>query len=184
MHWWIVIGIILVLLYVCRPKPSVASVTQPDPVSPVPAPPGVPPTLLQILQKVTDAQTPNMVAPVRDAPYDDDEIKQVLRPLLDKINGLGAKVVMVGNAHKAAKTFDANNMVQYTVTWSVYDARENVSVLLATTLLVTSSAMYAKEMRLATPPSTHDTLGTATNEIVYAEFVDPSVLFQTEFRKP
>lgn len=183
-YWWIVIGIVLILLYVCRPKPNVALITQPVPASPVPAPSGVPLSLLQILQTVTDVQVPPMVAPVRDVPYDDEEIKQILRPLLAKINGLGANVVMVGNAVKASKTVDGNGMVQYTVTWSVYDARDNVSVLLTTTLLVTSSAMYAKDVRLATPPPTNDSLGTLSKDVEYAEFVDPVTLFQTESRNP
>lgn len=118
--------------------------------TPAPATPqGIPATLTQKLAAAVDAQIPVVMTSGSAVQYDDDEIAQITRAILAKINSQDEQLTLIQVA-SAAKTVDSYKTVSYEMRASVYDAKENISVLIDIGVLIPASGtMYIRKLRLS-----------------------------------
>lgn len=121
-----------------------------DNVTPPPVPPpGIPQTLAQKLAKAVDTQIPVVMTSGSSVQYDEDEVSQIVRAVLAKINAQDERLTLIQVA-STAKTIDSYKTVSYDMRASVYDAKENISVLVDIGVLIpVSGTMYIRRLRLA-----------------------------------
>ena len=124
--------------------------------APVDLLPGVPQTLVTHLAQTTDEAIPVVMTAGKAVPYDDDDIRQVVRQALDRLNSLGEKVTFI-QVVSASKTVDSYKTVAYEVVFSAYDGRENVGVKLSLSALVpVSGKLYLRAFTMFNTPGQKD----------------------------
>lgn len=144
--------------------------------APVTQLPGVPATLITHLAQTTDSQIPVVMTAGNQVPYDDEDIKQVVRYGLDRLNLLGQKVSLI-QVVSAAKTSDSYKTVAYDIVFSAYDGRENVGVKLSLSVLVPlSGKLYIRSFKMFNTPSEKDAGPPgpgADSQAEFARYEDP-----------
>lgn len=125
----------------------------PAPTDPMP---GVPPNLIAKLARVADTQIPVVMTSGTPVPHGEDEIRQIVRQALARLNALDERVSLI-QVTSAAKTVDSYKTVAYDIVISVHDGRENVGVLLSLAVLVpVSGKLYIRSFRMFNSPSDRD----------------------------
>ena len=129
-----------------KTKPDVAM--RPN-VSPAPVPPpGIPLDLSSKMARVVDTAIPVVMTSGRPVPYDEDEVGQLVRRVLARLNSMGENVSLI-KVISVSKTQDSYKTVTYDLVISVFDATNNVGMMLTVSILIpVSGAMYVREFRL------------------------------------
>lgn len=119
-------------------------------ITPAPATPqGIPQTLTQKLAAAVDTQIPVVMTSGSAVQYDEDEVAQIVRAILTKINAQDEQLTLIQVA-STTKTIDSYKTVSYEMRASVYDAKENISVLIDIGVLIpVSGTMYIRKLRLS-----------------------------------
>lgn len=118
--------------------------------TPPPVPPqGIPQTLTQKMANAVDTQIPVVMTSGSAVQYDEEEVGRIVRAVLGKINAQDERLTLIQVA-STAKTIDSYKTVAYDMRASVYDAKENISVLVDISVLIpVSGTMYIRKLRLA-----------------------------------
>lgn len=154
---------------------SVPPVQLQNNATPPPATPqGIPQTLTQKMANAVDTQIPVVMTSGSAVQYDEDEVAQIVRAVLAKINAQDEQLTLIQVA-STAKTIDSYKTVSYEMRASVYDAKENISLLIDIGVLIpVSGTMYIRKLRL-----TQDAAETVRGPAAYeasgglAEYEDP-----------
>lgn len=149
---WRTVAVLAVLAWVVwwvwrRQGPRVPTVElQPNTAPPPPPLPGVPLTLTAKMAKVVDTQIPVVMTSGTSVPFDEDDIRQVVRVVLARLNALDESVSFIQQV-SASKTQDSYKTVAYDLVVSVHDAKENVGLTLAISVLVAvSGTLYVRKL--------------------------------------
>lgn len=147
----VVAALALLAWWVLRRPPATAVPELPmrPNATPQPAPlPGVPLSLSTKMAMVVDTQIPVVMTSGTPVPYDDDDIRQVVRSVLAKLNAMDESVTVI-QVVSASKTQDSYKTVAYDVVASVHDAKENVGMLLDVSALVpVSGKLYVRKLQM------------------------------------
>lgn len=147
------IGLVAWWVWTNQPKKMPDVVMQPNTPAPVAQVPGVPPTVVSKMARVADTQIPVVMTSGTAVQYGDDEIRQVIRQVLDRLNAMDEKMTLIQVA-SASKTVDSYKTVAYDIVASMYDSRENVGMLVAMSVLVPASGkLYVRSLKLHNSPS-------------------------------
>jgi hypothetical protein len=122
---------------------------QPNATAPPVPPPGIPVTITAKMARVVDPLIPVVMTSGATVPYTEDEVNQIVRSVLGRLNSLDEQVTLI-QVVSVSKTQDSYKTVAYDIAMNVYDARENVGMQLLTTVLVpVSGLMYVRQLKLA-----------------------------------
>lgn len=128
-----------------RPLVQMESNATPAP----PAPPGIPPNLPEKLAIAVDTQIPVVMTSGSPVQYGEDEIAQIVRSVLARINHMDEQLTLIQVA-SASKTTDSYKTVSYDIRASVHDSRDNISMLLDMAVLIpVNGSLYIRKLRLA-----------------------------------
>lgn len=145
----------------------------PAPVDPLP---GISPNIVTKLARVPDAQIPVVMTSGASVQYGDDEVRQVIRLVLDRLNSMGERVSLI-QLTSASKTLDSYKTVAYDIVFFAHDARENVGMLLSLSALVpVSGKLYVRSLKMYNTPADRDPGPPAAGDnprAALAEYEDP-----------
>lgn len=154
--------------------PLVPNVTPP----PVP-PPGIPLTLAEKMAKVVDTAIPVVMTSGSTVPYDDDEINQLVRRVLARLNAMGESVSLI-KVVSSSKTQDSYKTVSYEIVISAFDSKSTVGLMLTISALVpVSGTLYVRTFKLYhnAPPrekaTTAEPSAAYDQPSLYAQYEDP-----------
>lgn len=136
--------------------------------------PGVSSTLLTKIARVPDVQIPVVMTSGSVVPYGEDEVRQIVRRVLERLNAMGESVSLI-QVVSVSKTLDSYKTVAYELVISVHDSKQTVGMMLSLSVLVpVSGEVYVRSFRPYNttvdtgPPGAGDHAGS-----VFAEFEDP-----------
>ena len=147
---------------------------QDNEAAPPPVPPGVPLSLVEKMASLVNPKIPVVMTSGSAVPYDDADVRQVLREVLDKLNALGEAVSLI-HVVNVSKTVDSYKTVTYDIVFNVHDAKAIVGLMLAVTVLVPNTGVrYIRRFELFHKPTTEGPTGTPeVNSRELAAFEDP-----------
>ena len=152
-----------------EPRVPVAALPAPEP-----APAGLPEPLVQKMQSAQDEAAPVVMTAGTPVEYDDDEVADVARRALGRVNAQGEALALL-QVVSAKKTVDAYKTVAYELVCNTYDTKTNVGVLLSIkALLDVNGKLYISQLRpyhSVPDPMAH--LGAASDPAPPADFEDP-----------
>jgi hypothetical protein len=153
-----------------KEKPTVP--LQSNPVSAPPTPAGIPLTLTQKMARVTDIAIPVVMTSGTQVEYDDDEVNQLVRRVLSKLNAMGEQVSLIKTV-SVSKTQDSYKTVAYDIIMNAYDAVHNIGLMLALSILVpVSGQLYVRQLRMYhdAETATNAGPGAASDPVGYAPY--------------
>ena len=175
----VVVGVLLAVVWWVwreRSKTKPEVMMQPNLTPAPPLPPGIPLTLGEKMAQLIDTSIPVVLTSGSPVPHDDDEIRQLLRVVLGRLNALGEAVTLT-DIVSVAKTQDSYKTVAYDIVCNVYDARANVGMMQTISLLVPmSGTLYIRQYKMTQDvPSKAGGggLGAASDPVEYAAYEDP-----------
>ena len=159
-----------------KAAPDVAvQANTPAPADPLP---GISPNVVSKLARVPDAQIPVVMTSGSSVQYGDDEIRQVIRHALERLNSMGERVSLI-QVTSASKTLDSYKTVAYDIVFSAHDAQENVGMLLSLSALVpVSGELFVRSLKMYNTPAERNPGPPAAGDnprAALAEYEDPVV---------
>ena len=129
-------------------RPAVAE--RPNAPAPsLPPAPGLSATLLSKMERCADTQIPVVMTSGSSVPWGEDEVRLVIQHALNRLNEMDEQVTFLQRV-SVSKTVDAFKTVAYDIVTHVYDARQNVGLMVSLSALVpVSGRLYVRSLRLS-----------------------------------
>lgn len=123
---------------------------QPNVTAPPVPPPGVPLSVAAKMAAAVDELIPVVMTSGATVQYDDSEIRQIVRKVLDRVQDENLTLIQVASA---SKTIDSYKTVAYDIVVNLHDSRENVGLLVSISALVPlSNTLYVRSFRMVHSP--------------------------------
>lgn len=125
------------------------------------APAGTPASLPAKMAQVVDTQIPVVMTAGEAVPYDEDEVKGIVKGVLDQLNARDENVTLIQLVN-TSKTVDSYKTVAYDVLVNVHDNKANVGLQLFMSVLVAATGKrFVRALRMAQSPEQPATQGPA-----------------------
>lgn len=156
-----------------KTKPEV--VLQPNATPAPPLSPGIPVSLGEKMARLVDTAIPVVSTSGAPVPHDDDEIRQLVRVVLGRVNAMGESISLM-NIVSVSKTQDSYKTVTYDIVCNVYDAQANLGMMHTISVLIpVSGTLYIREYKMTqdVPSKAGAGLGAASDPAEFAAYEDP-----------
>lgn len=173
----LVIGIMAAIVwYIWRrgwkTKPTVPLTNNSSPAPPAPA--GISLTFTEKLARLVDTAIPVVMTSGSVVQYDEDEIGQIVRQVLQRLNAMGESVTLM-KVVDVSKTQDSYKTVTYDILINVHDAITRVGLLLNLSVLIpVSGTLYIRKFQMYNKPESQGAgLQAATDPAGFASYDSP-----------
>lgn len=156
---------------------DVSQVQMTSNATPPPEPPaGTPASLPAKMAQVVDTQIPVVMTAGEAVPYDEDEVKGVVKGVLDQLNARDESVTLI-QVVNTSKTVDSYKTVAYDLLVNVHDNKASVGLQMFMSVLVAATGKrFVRALRLAQSPeqpATQGPAGAGEGEGELAPYQDP-----------